>query len=73
MGWSMWEKFLDTKEMPYNHPSLTVPQGVEGFIIYTNVSKQGYRAILMQNDKVAAYTSMKLKMQETNYPTYELE
>ena len=54
-------------------PVLTLPQGVDGFVIYTDASNQGYGAVLMQNAKVIAYASRQLKVHEKNYPTHDLE
>ena len=54
-------------------PVLTLPQGVDGFVIYTDASNQGYGAVLMQNVKVIVYTSRQLKVHEKNYPTQDLE
>lgn len=45
---------------------LTLPQGIEGFAIYTNISNQGNGAVLMKNDKVVNYTSRQLKVNEIN-------
>ena len=54
-------------------PILTLPQGIEGFVIYTDASNQGYGAVLMQHGKVIAYASRQLKVHEKNYPTHDLE
>ena len=54
-------------------PILTLPHGVDGFVIYTDASNQGYRAVLMQNAKVIAYASRQLKVHEKNYPAHDLE
>ena len=40
---------------------------------YTDVSKDGLGCVLMQNGRVIAYASRKLKSREQNYPTYDLE
>ena len=53
-------------------PVLT-PQGIDGFVIYTDTLNQGYGAVLMQNAKVIAYASRQLKVHEKNYPTHDLE
>ena len=54
-------------------PILTLPQGIKGFVIYTDASNQGYGAVLMQHGKVIAYASRQLKVHEKNYPTHDLE
>jgi hypothetical protein len=40
---------------------------------YTDASKEGLGAVLMQEEKVIVYTSRKLKVHEVNYPTHDLE
>ena len=52
---------------------LTIPSGSEGFVIYSDSSKQGLGYLLMQNGKVIAYASRQLKDYEEKYPTYDLE
>ena len=54
-------------------PILIIPQGVEGFEIYCDVSKQGLGTMLMQHSKVVAYVSRQLKEYKTCYPTYDME
>ena len=56
----IWEEacevsFKKLKECLTTAPVLTLPEGVDGFVIYTDASNQGYGAVLMQNDKVVAY------------------
>nr|GEZ89831.1 hypothetical protein [Tanacetum cinerariifolium] len=45
----------------------------EDFVIYCDASNQGFRCVLMQRNKVIAYTSRQLKIYEKNYTTYDLE
>ena len=54
-------------------PVLTLPSGQDGFSVYCDASRQGLGCVLMQNDKVIAYASRKLKKHEQNYPTHDLE
>ena len=54
-------------------PVLVVSSGVEGFVVYTDASKQGLGAVLMQHGSVVAYASHQLKKHEVNYPTHDLE
>lgn len=54
-------------------PILTLPQGVDGFVIYTDASSQSYVAVLMKYDKVVAHASRDLKVHYMNYPTHDLE
>ncbi|XP_075515399.1 uncharacterized protein LOC142550043 [Primulina tabacum] len=42
-------------------------------LLYTDASKQGLGAVLMQRGKVIAYASRQLKEYEKNYPTHDLE
>ena len=52
---------------------LTLPNRKERFTIYSDASKEGLGCVLMQNGKVIAYASRKLKFHEQNYPTHDLE
>ena len=52
---------------------LTLPNGRDGFVVYSDASKQGLGYVLMQNDRVIAYASRKLKKHEKNYPTHNLD
>jgi len=52
---------------------LTLPYGMEGFVIYSDASKKGLGCVLMQYGRVIAYASRQLKTHETNYPTHDLE
>ena len=52
---------------------LTLPNGNEGFVIYSDASKLGLGCVLMQQSKVVAYASRQLKSHEENYATHDLE
>ena len=65
--------FRTLKKCLTSAPVLTLPDGVDNFVICTDASNQGYGAVLMQNDKVVAYASRQLKVHEKNYPTHDLE
>lgn len=67
------KSFQELKRRLTTAPVLTVPDGTEGFVIYTDASKQGLGCVLMQNGKVVAYASRQLKPHEQNYPTHDLE
>ncbi|GJY75965.1 putative reverse transcriptase domain-containing protein [Tanacetum coccineum] len=54
-------------------PILALPEGSEDFIIYCDASIKGLGAMLMQREKVIAYTSRQLKIHEKNYTTHDLE
>ncbi|KAA0037514.1 reverse transcriptase [Cucumis melo var. makuwa] len=43
------------------------------YVIYCDASRQGLGCVLMQEEKVIAYTSRQLKKHECNYPTHDLE
>ncbi|KAL5563785.1 hypothetical protein UlMin_033532 [Ulmus minor] len=67
------ESFQELKRRLTSAPILTIPNGEEGFVIYSDASKIGLGAVLMQNGKVIAYASRQLKDHERNYPTHDLE
>ena len=69
----MERSFQKLKERLTTAPVLTLPEGEEGFVIYTDASKKGLGCVLMQHGKVVAYATRKLKPHEGNYPTHDLE
>ncbi|GKE29026.1 putative reverse transcriptase domain-containing protein, partial [Tanacetum coccineum] len=54
-------------------PILALPEGSENFVVYCDASHKGLGAVLMQKEKVIAYASRQLKIQENNYTTHNLE
>ena len=54
-------------------PVLALPSGKDGYVVYSDASKQGLGCVLMQNGRVIAYASRQLKKHEQNYPTHDLE
>ena len=51
------ESFQTLKEKLTSAPVLTLPEGNEGFEVYSNASYQGLGCVLMQHKRVVAYTS----------------
>lgn len=54
-------------------PVLTLPTPTGSFVIYCDASRVGLEYVLMQDDKIFAYASRKLKNREKNYPIHDLE
>ncbi|GKA14668.1 putative reverse transcriptase domain-containing protein [Tanacetum coccineum] len=54
-------------------PILALPEGNDDFVVYGDESHQGLGAVLMQKEKVIAYASRQLKLNEENYTTHDLE
>ncbi|GKB48814.1 putative reverse transcriptase domain-containing protein [Tanacetum coccineum] len=54
-------------------PIMALPKGSEDFIVYCDALIKGLGAVLMQREKVIAYASRQLKIQEKNYTTHDLE
>ncbi|GKB77638.1 putative reverse transcriptase domain-containing protein [Tanacetum coccineum] len=52
---------------------LSLPDGVEDFVVYCDASNHGLGCVMMQRDKVIAYASRQLKIHEKNYTTRDLE
>nr|GEY41156.1 putative reverse transcriptase domain-containing protein [Tanacetum cinerariifolium] len=52
---------------------LSLPERSEDFVVYCDASLRGFRAVLMQCAKVIAYGSRKLRKNEENYTTHDLE
>ncbi|GJU74061.1 reverse transcriptase domain-containing protein [Tanacetum coccineum] len=67
------EAFQTLKDNLCNAPILSLPDGVEDFMVYCDASNQGLGCVLMQRDKVIAYASRQLKSHEKNYTTHDLE
>nr|GEW81860.1 putative reverse transcriptase domain-containing protein [Tanacetum cinerariifolium] len=51
------EAFQLLKQKLCSAPILALPKGTEDFVVYCNASLKGYRAVLMQREKVIAYAS----------------
>jgi len=54
-------------------PVLTLPKGLDGYVVYYDAFRVGLGCVLKQLGKVIDYASRKLKVREKNYPTYDLE
>ena len=68
------ESFQELKRRLTSAPVLIIPNADErNFVVYSDASKKGLGAILMQGGKVVAYASRQLKDHERNYPTHDLE
>ena len=65
--------FEELKNRLTSAPVLALPNGRDGFVVYSDASRQGLGCVLMQNDRVIAYSSRQLKKHEENYPTHDLE
>ncbi|GKE16057.1 putative reverse transcriptase domain-containing protein, partial [Tanacetum coccineum] len=73
--WGEKEKatFQLLKQKLCSAPILALPEGSENFVVYCDASYKGLGAVLMQMEKVIAYTSRQLKIHEKNYTTHDLE
>ena len=67
------QSFEELKGRLTSAPVLSLPNGRDGFVVYSDASRQGLGCVLMQNDRVIAYASRQLKKHEENYPTHDLE
>ena len=67
------EAFQGLKVLLTSAPVLVVPNPCKEFEVCTDVSLDGLGAVLMQDGRVIAYESRKLKDHELNYPTHDLE
>ncbi|GJT30783.1 reverse transcriptase domain-containing protein [Tanacetum coccineum] len=52
---------------------LSLPDGVEDFVVYCDASNQGLGCVLMQRNKLISYASRQLKIYVKNYTTHDLE
>ena len=67
------QSFKELKGRLNSAPILALPNGRDGFVIYSDAPRQGLGYVLMQNDKVIAYATRQLKKHEENYPTHDLK
>ncbi|GJX77121.1 putative nucleotidyltransferase, ribonuclease H [Tanacetum coccineum] len=67
------EAFQTLKNNLCDAPILSLPDGVEDFVVYCDASNQGLGCVLMQRNKVIAYASRQLKIHEKIYTTHDLE
>ncbi|XP_073033790.1 uncharacterized protein [Primulina eburnea] len=67
------ESFDRLKLALTNAPVLAMPSGQGEFVVYTDASKLGLDAVLIQQDRVIAYASRQLNVRDKNYPTHEFE
>ena len=65
--------FQELKDKLTSAPILTLLEGNEGFVVYSDASRVGLVCVLMQYGKVIAYASRQLKVHEMNYPTHDLD
>ena len=52
---------------------LALPSGKDGYVVYSDASRQGLGCVLIQNGRVIAYASHQSKKHGQNYPTHDLE
>ena len=63
------ENFQSLKKSLTTAPVLTLPNGNEGFVVFSDASRLGLGCVLIQDGKVVAYASRQLKIHEQNYAT----
>ena len=63
------ESFEELKGRLTSAPVLALPNGIDGFVVYSDASLQGLGCVLMQNDRVIQYASRQLKKHEENMET----
>jgi hypothetical protein len=65
--------FMELKRRLCTVPVLALPEMGKPYEVYTDASNEGLDRVLIQQRKVIAYISRKLKPSEENYPTHDLE
>ena len=55
------KSFDELKGRLTSAPLLALPNGRDGFVVYSDASRQGLGCVLMPNDRVIAYASRQLK------------
>ena len=54
-------------------PILTLPEGVEDFVVYCDASVMDLGVVLMKRGNVIVYYSRQLKPHKVKYPSHDLE
>ncbi|WMV41243.1 hypothetical protein MTR67_034628 [Solanum verrucosum] len=67
------KNFQELKDRLMSAPMLTLSEGTDGFVVYSDASRVELGCVLTQNGKVIAYASRQLKVHEKNYPTHDLQ
>jgi hypothetical protein len=67
------ESFETLKEKLTTSPVLILPDVHKPFLVYCDASHTSLGCVLMQEGRVVAYSSRKLKIHEKNYTTHDLE
>ena len=70
---SPWEKLSIVNNSFTISLVLTLLEGTQGFVVYYDASRVGLCFVLIENDKVIPYASIKLKVHENYYPTHDIE
>jgi len=65
--------FKQLKYLPTITPILSIADPSKDYVVCTDASKEGVGDVLIQEGKVIAYESRKLKEHEQKYSTYDLE
>ncbi|XP_060192697.1 uncharacterized protein LOC132622171 [Lycium barbarum] len=65
--------FQELKDRLTSTPVLTLPEGLEGYVVYCDASGIRLGCVLMQHGNVIAYASRQLRKHEKNYSTHDLE
>ncbi|WVZ51659.1 hypothetical protein U9M48_002781 [Paspalum notatum var. saurae] len=65
--------FDELKKRLTTAPVLTLPDLTKSFTVYCDASKEGLGCVPMQEGKVIAYASRRLRKHEVNYPTHDPE
>jgi hypothetical protein len=67
------KSFQELKKRFMTAPVLCLPEEGKTYALYTDASNEGLGVVLMQDWKVIAYASQKLKPHKVNYPMHDLE
>lgn len=67
------EAFALLRSLLTSAPILVIPEREVGYTDYCDASIEGLGCILMQLEKVVAYSSRQLKVHKKNYLTHDLE
>ena len=69
----MREGIPRVEEGTYFNPILIVLEIGQRYTVHYDASKNGFRCVLMQSERVVSYGSWQLKNHEQSYPTHDME
>ena len=64
--------FQELKDKLTSALVLTLPEGIKGFVVYCDASREGLGCVLIQHGNLITYAYRQIKVHEKNYPNHGL-